>query len=226
MKFDVKYGPAYSLGVIGLDGGEQVQAVTGAMVSMSGGITIETSMKGGLMAGLKRSVLGGESFFMNTFTAAQPGELTVSPPLPGDMVTIDLSEKELLVHSGSFLAASTDVQIDTKWGGSKTFFSGEGLFLVKLSGHGTVLVSSYGAIEERDLAQGESWVIDTSHIVGFESTINYQVQKSGGWKTTLLGGEGLVVNLTGPGRVYMQTRSPQAFLDWLIPQLPSPQKND
>ncbi len=226
MKFEVKYGPAYSLGVIGLDGGEQVQAVTGAMVSMSGGITIDTSMKGGLMAGLKRSVLGGESFFLNTFTAAQPGEVTVSPPLPGDMVTIELSEKELLVHSASFLAATTDVQIDTKWGGAKTFFSGEGLFLVKLSGHGTVLVSSYGAIEERDLAQGESWVIDTSHIVGFESTIDYKVQKSGGWKTTLLGGEGLVVNLTGPGRVYMQTRSPQAFVDWLIPQLPSPQKND
>ncbi len=226
MKFEVKYGPAYSLGVIGLDGGEQVQAVTGAMVSMSSGITIDTGMKGGLMAGLKRSVLGGESFFINTFTASQPGEVTVSPPLPGDMIAIELSGTDLLVQSGGFLAATTDVQIDTKWGGAKTFFSGEGLFLVKLSGHGTALVSSYGAIVERQLAEGESYTVDTSHIVGFEATVGYNVQKSGGWKTTLLGGEGLVVNLTGPGRVYMQTRSPQGFVDWLIPQLPSPQKND
>jgi uncharacterized protein (TIGR00266 family) len=226
MRFEVKYGPAYALGAIALDGGEQVQAVTGAMVSMSPGITIDTGMKGGLMAGLKRSVLGGESFFINTFTASQPGEVTVSPPLPGDMISIELSEKDLLVHSASFLAATTDVQIDTRWGGAKTFFSGEGLFLVKLSGHGTVLVSSYGAIVERELAQGESYTIDTSHIVGFESTVEYKVQRSGGWKTTLLGGEGLVVNLTGPGRVYMQTRSPQSFVDWLIPQLPSPQRND
>ncbi len=156
-KFEVKYGPAYALGVIGLDGGEQVQAVTGAMVSMSAGITIETGMKGGLMAGLKRSVLGGESFFVKTFTASQPGEVTVSPPLPGDMIATELSEKDLLVHSGSFLAANSEVQIDTKWGGAKTFFSGEGLFLVKLSGHGTVMVSSYGAIVDRELADGESW---------------------------------------------------------------------
>jgi uncharacterized protein (TIGR00266 family) len=225
MKFEIKYGPAYALGQIDLDGGEQVQAVTGAMVSMSPGITIETSMKGGLMAGLKRSVLGGESLFINTFTASQPGQLTVSPPLPGDITTIELSDKELYVHSASFLAATTDVNIDTKWGGGKTFFSGEGLFLVKLTGTGTTLVSSYGAIVEFDLAAGEQHTVDTAHVVGFESSVQYEVKKSGGWKTTLLGGEGLVVSLTGPGRVFMQTRSPQAFIDWLIPQLPSA-KND
>jgi uncharacterized protein (TIGR00266 family) len=115
MKFEVKYGPAYSLGVIDLDGGEQVQAVTGAMVSTSGGITIDTGMKGGLMAGLKRSVLGGESFFINTFTASQSGEVTVSPPLPGDIIAVERSGTDLLVQSGGFLAATVDVQIDTKW---------------------------------------------------------------------------------------------------------------
>jgi uncharacterized protein (TIGR00266 family) len=222
MKFEVEYGPAYSLGVIDLDGGEQVQAVTGAMVSMSGGITIDAGME----AGLKRSVLGGESFFINTFTASQSGEVTVSPPLPGDIIAVELSGTDLLVQSGGFHAATVDVQIDTKWGGAKTVFSGEGLFLVKLSGHGTALVSSYGAIVERELAAGESHTIDTSHIVGFEATVNYKLQKSGGWKTTLLGGEGLVVTLTGPGRVYLQTRSPQGFVDWPVPQLPKTQEND
>jgi uncharacterized protein (TIGR00266 family) len=226
MNFDVKYGPANALGVISLEQGEQVQAVTGAMVSMSAGITIDTGMKGGLVAGLKRSVLGGESLFINTFTAQQPGEVTVSPPLPGDMVAIKLSAQDLYVHSGAFLAASAEVNVDTKWGGGRTFFSGEGLFLVKLSGPGTVLVSSYGAIDVRELAPSESYTVDTAHIVGFEGSVQYDVQRSGGWKTTMLGGEGLVVDLTGPGRIFIQTRSPQSLVEWLIPQLPRTQTND
>src|SRR4029079_12482985 len=111
MNFEVKCGPAYALGVVDLAGGESVQAVTGAMVSMDDGITIATSMKGGLMAGLKRSVLGGESFFLNTFTASQPAQLTLSPPLPGDIFTIDLSSSDLLVPSGGSLAATRDIQL-------------------------------------------------------------------------------------------------------------------
>jgi uncharacterized protein (TIGR00266 family) len=221
MKFEVNYGPAYALGVVSMDSGEAIQAVTGAMVSMSDGVTIGTEMKGGLLSGLKRSVLGGESLFINTFTAGQPGEVTLAPPLPGDVFTIEL-QGTLMLHSGSLLAATTGVEFDTKWGGAKTFFSGEGLFLVRCTGSGTVLASSYGAIEERMLGGGESYTVDSSHIVGFEEGVQYEVKKSGGWKTTILGGEGLVVKLTGPGRIYMQTRSPQEFLDWLVPQLPKP----
>ena len=143
MKFEVKYGPAYALGSIALDSGEEVQAVSGAMVSMSSGITIETGVQGGVMAGLRRSVFGGESFFINKFTAAEPGEVTMAPPLPGDVIVIELAGEELFVHSGAFLAATSDVQIDTEWGWRGfTLFSGEGLVLLKLSGNGTVLVSS------------------------------------------------------------------------------------
>jgi uncharacterized protein (TIGR00266 family) len=220
MKFDVSYGPAYALGRVSLDSGDAIQAVAGAMVSMSDGVTIDTEMKGGLLSGLKRSVLGGESLFINTFKADQPGEVTLAPPLPGDVFTIEL-QTTLLLQSGSLLAATTGIDFDPKWGGAKTFFSGEGLFLLRCTGSGTVLASSYGAIDERTLGAGESHTIDSSHVVGFEEGVQYDVKKSGGWKTTMLGGEGLVVRLTGPGRVYMQTRSPQEFLDWLIPQLPS-----
>jgi uncharacterized protein (TIGR00266 family) len=220
MNFEVKYGPAYALGRVSMESGEAIQAVTGAMVSMSDGITIGTEMKGGLISGLKRSVLGGESMFINTFTADQPGEVTVAPPLPGDVFTIEL-DKTLMLQSGSLLAATTGIDFDTKWGGAKTFFSREGLFLLRCSGSGTVLASSYGAIEERTLDAGESYTLDSGHVVGFEEGVEYEVKKSGGWKTTMLGGEGLVAKLTGPGRVYMQTRNPQEFLDWLIPQLPS-----
>ncbi len=221
MRHEVKYSPAYALALIDLDAGEKIQAETGAMVSMSSTIEMETSARGGVLSGLRRSVLGGESFFVNTFSAAQqPGQVTVAPALPGDIVALELTSQTLMVQSGSFLAATDEITIDTKWGGAKTFFSKEGLFLLKCEGHGTIWVSSYGAIHPIDLDAGEPYVVDTGHMVAFDESVGYKVGKAGGWKTTLLGGEGLVVNLTGPGRFYMQTRSPDSFIEWLAPKLP------
>ena len=220
MKYDIQYGPAYALGIISLDAGEKIQAETGAMVSMSDTIKMDTGMKGGILGGLKRSVLGGESFFLNTFEAEQPGEVTIAPALPGDILALELTDLPLMVQSGSFLASTPDVEIDTKWGGSKTFFSREGLFLLKCTGSGTVFISSYGGIHLVDLEAGQRYIVDTGHMVAFDESVQYDVGRAGGWKTTLLGGEGLVCKLTGPGRFYLQTRNPDSFLAWLIPKLP------
>ncbi len=220
MRYEVEHRPSYALGVINLEKGERLQAEAGAMVSMSDTVELESDVKGGLMSGLKRSVLGGESFFINTFTAQDPGEVTVAPPLPGDVVGIDLTGETVLVQSGSFLAASPDVDVDTSWGGSKTFFSREGLFLLRCRGRGPLLVSSYGAIHTIDLAPGERYTVDTSHMVAFDESIRYEVKRVGNWKSTVVSGEGLVCKLTGPGRFYLQTRSPEGFLAWLIPKLP------
>ena len=220
MKYDIKYGPSYALGIVSLEAGEKLQAESGAMVSMSDAIKMETGVRGGIMSGLKRSVLGGESFFINTFTAEQPGEVTIAPALPGDIVALELTGGTLLVQSGSFLAATPDVNVDTKWGGGKTFFSREGLFLLKCTGTGTIFVSSYGAIHLVDLQAGQRYNVDTGHMVAFDESVTYEVGRAGGWKTTLLGGEGLVCKLNGPGRFYLQTRSPDSFLAWLMPKLP------
>jgi uncharacterized protein (TIGR00266 family) len=221
MQLEVQYGPSYALGVISLNAGEKIQAETGAMVSMSDTIKMDTGVQGGLISGLKRSVLGGESFFINTFTAEAPGELTVAPALPGDVLALEVADAPMLVQSGSFLAATPDVTIDTKWGGGKTFFSREGLFLLKCTGRGTLFLSSYGAIHLVELADGQRYNVDTGHMVAFDESVKYEVGRSGGWKSTLLGGEGLVCKLTGPGRFYLQTRSPDSFLAWLLPQLPT-----
>lgn len=220
MNYEIQYSPAYAIAFIRLDAGEKVQAEAGAMVSMSPTIKIETATRGGVFAGLKRSVLGGESFFINTFQADAPGEVSIAPALPGDIVALDVGPATLFIQSGSFLAATDGVQVDTKWGGAKTFFSREGLFLLKCTGEGTVWVSSYGAIHQFTLEPGERQVVDTGHMVAFDETVSYNVGRAGGWKSTLLGGEGLVVNLTGPGRFFMQTRSPESFLQWLVPKLP------
>ena len=220
MRHEVKYRPSYALALIDLDPGETIQAEAGAMVSMSPTISMETKAQGGLLGGLRRTVLGGESFFINTFKAEQPGQVTVAPALPGDIVALELTGQTLLVQSGSFLAATEGVNVDTKWGGGKSFFSGEGLFLLRCTGQGTIWLSSYGAIHDIDLGVSEQYVVDTGHMVAFDDSVGYDVGRSGGWKSTLFSGEGLVVRLTGPGRFYMQTRSADSFLSWLIPQLP------
>ena len=222
MDVEIRYSPSFALGVITLPPGQEVKAEAGAMTSMSGGVEIETKAQGGMLAGLKRSVLGGESFFINTFRAPSGGELTVSPTLPGDIVHMPLTGSgALMVQSGSWLASDAGVQVDTKWGGGRTFFSGEGLFLLRCTGAGDMIVSSFGAIEHRDLAPGEVLKVDTGHIVAFEEGLGYQVNKVGGWKSTVLSGEGLVATFTGPGSLWMQTRSPSDFVGWLIPQLPT-----
>lgn len=220
MKHDIQYRPSYALGIISLEAGEKIQAEAGAMVSMSDTIKMDSSVRGGIMSGLKRSLLGGESFFINTFTAEQPGEVTIAPALPGDIVALELQNQTLLVQSGSFLAATPDVSIDTKWGGTKTFFSREGLFLLKCAGVGTLFLSSYGAIHLVDLEPGQRHVVDTGHMVAFDETVKYEVGRAGGWKTTIVGGEGLVCKLTGPGRFYLQTRNPDSLISWLAPKLP------
>jgi uncharacterized protein (TIGR00266 family) len=220
MEHEILYKPSYSLVKVKLNKGEAVQAESGAMVSMSPSVEISTEMKGGLFGALKRSVLGGESFFMNTFKANDTGEVTFAPPLPGDIHALELKNQTYFAQSTSYIASSPEVQVDTKWGGAKTFFSKEGLYLLKLSGTGRVFISSYGAIHELDLTAGQKYIVDTGHMVAFAEGVDYKVKKVGGLKSTLLSGEGLVCELTGPGKILLQTRSTDSFLAWLIPHLP------
>lgn len=221
MNVEILYKPSYSLGVIKLAGGEDVRVEGGAMVSMSPGMTMETGATGGLLKSLGRALLGGESFFQNTYRAPDTGgEISVAPPLPGDLFTLDLQNETLLVQSGAYVASQTGIQVDTKWGGAKTFFASEGLIMLRAQGSGKLVLSSFGAIHEMNLASGERYTVDTGHLVAFTDKMGFDVRRIGGMKSTLFSGEGLVVDLTGPGRVLMQTRSSDAFLAWLIPKLP------
>lgn len=226
MNVEIMYRPAYSLGVLKLSGAEQVRVEGGSMVSMSDGITLETKATGGILKSLARSMLGGESFFQNTYLApSQGGEIMVAPTLPGDMSLLTLNNEEFLLQSGAYVASEMGIETDTKWGGAKTFFASEGLIMLRASGSGKLLVSSYGAIHEMILQANQKVTVDTGHLVAFTSNIGFQVRNVGGLKSTLFSGEGLVVDLTGPGKVYMQTRSTDAFLAWLLPKLPNKSSN-
>lgn len=220
MEYETKHRPAYALAHIRLDTGESLQAEPGAMVSMSDSVRMTTAPRGGLFKSIRRSLMGGESFFINTFTAeGQPGDLTIAPPMPGDVEALDMSGPSLMVQSGSFLAASGNITVDSQWGGAKSFFAKEGLFLLRCSGAGHIFISSHGAIERIDLKPGQKHTVDNGHMVAFDESVRYSIGKAGGWGSSILGGEGLVCKLEGPGRFFMQTRNEDAFIQWLTPQL-------
>ena len=225
MQIDIQHRPSYSLAIVQLAPNERIRAESGAMVSMSASVNIETKAEGGIFKSLSRAVLGGESFFQNFYQAGpQGGEVTLAPELPGEIALSELRGETLMVQAGSYLASENGIDLNAKIS-MKAFLSAEGISMLEAQGNGKLLVSSYGAVYERTLAAGEKYVVDTSHLVAFDATLNVAPRTAGGLKSTLLSGEGLVVELTGPGRLYIQTRSPKALIDWIIPQLPKPSSN-
>jgi len=208
MDYRIISRPSYSLLELQLEN-EEVIAETGAMVYMKN-VELRTEMRGGLFGGLKRVFLGGESFFLNRFYSKGKGLLGLAPPYSGDIIHIPLSGK-IYAQSGAFLASNPEINIDTKWGGARTFFAGEGLFLLKPEGSGDVFLSSFGGIEKIEL-KNESLVVDTGHIVAFEDGLNFSVKRVGGLKTTILSGEGLVAEFKGSGNVWILTRSIASYV--------------
>jgi uncharacterized protein (TIGR00266 family) len=166
--------------------------------------------------------LGGESFFISTFTAPQGGGwVDVAANLPGDLLTNEvIAGRALNIQRGSFLACESTVEIDTKWGGFKNLFGGEGGFLVHASGSGTVILSCYGALDTIDLADGESVVVDSGHMVAYDETVSATLRRISSTMQSLKSGEGFVFDFVGPGRLYVQSRNPRALIDWLTLNLP------
>src|SRR3954469_21945608 len=175
--YEVLHQPAFSLAIVRLGAEQSILAEAGAMVSMSANVELQSQMKGGLMGALKRAA-GGESAFVSTFTArGGPGEVTLAPGAPGDIAAIEMNNQTFFVQSSSYLAGDSSLVVDTKWGGSKSFFGGEGLFVLQVQGAGLLLVSSFGAIHRKRLQAGERYVVDTGHLVAWEGTTQYTLRK-------------------------------------------------
>ncbi|AMM53157.1 TIGR00266 family protein [Pyrococcus kukulkanii] len=216
MEYKIEHRPSFSLLEIQLGPGEAVQAEAGAMVYMDPTVSLETKARGGIFGALKRSILGGESFFVNVFRG--PGKVGFAPGYPGDIIGLEIDGK-LYAQSGAFIAASENIDIDVKFGGATTFIGREGVFLLEMRGKGMVFLSSYGAIQKISL-NGESLIVDTGHMVAFTEGIDFTIKRMGGLKSTLFSGEGLVFEFRGTGDVYIQTRSLDGFLSWILPHLP------
>ena len=221
MDVEIRASPSFAVGRCKLAGGEQMKAEAGAMMAHSVGVELEAKVQGGLMKGLKRSILGGESLFMTTWTAPEGGGwVDVAANLPGDLAVLDVSG-DMNVTQGGWLASSIEIELDTKWGGFKNVFGDEGGFLVRCSGTGKIVVACYGAIEQLELAAGEKVVLDSGHLVAFDPSVEFITRKvTKGIMQTLKSGEGFVMEFTGPGRILTQTRNPQGLIGWLTTELP------
>ncbi len=216
--YEILHQPSFSLAVVRLAAEQSILAEAGAMVSMSANVELQSQMKGGLMGALKRAV-GGESAFVSTFTArGAPGEVTFAPGSPGDIAAVELGNQMFYVQSSSYLAGDASLAVDTRWGGAKSFFGGEGLFVLQVSGTGLLLLSSFGAIHRKRLAAGEHYVVDTGHLVAWEGTMQYTLRKAApGFFRSMVSGEGVVSEFTGPGELLIQTRNLAAFAGLLKP---------
>lgn len=220
--YEVLHQPSFSLAVVNLQAEQSIQAEAGAMVSMSANIELQSQMKGGLLGAIKRAA-GGESAFVSTFTSrGGPGEVTFAPGAPGDIAAIEMSNQSFFVQSSSYLAGDASLSVDTKWGGAKSFFGGEGLFVLLVQGQGLLLVSSFGAIHRKQLRAGERYVVDTGHLVAWEGTTQYTLRKAAaGFFRSMMSGEGIVAEFTGPGELLIQTRNLAALAGLLKPFFPT-----
>ncbi len=229
MKSVTEFSPSYTMVTLNLDPGESIKAEPGAMVAQHG-VEMKTGMGGGsLFGGIKR-MIGGESFFVNTFTAGMGGGwVSLAPPSPGDIHSWKLQPgRNLFIQGNAFLASTANVQLDTKFQGFRGFFSGEGLFFLRAyseGGEGTVFYDSFGGIKEIslnsvDMGRGEELVIDTGHVVAFTDDVEYSIGKVGGLVSLVAGGEGLVMKFRGNGSVWIQTRNLSSLAQKLTPFLP------
>lgn len=205
MEYTIEGRPSYSILKVKLKPGESVTVEPGSYMLHKGEVEVRTGT-GGVLRALARAVGGGESIFLNTFVAKSEAEIWVAPGTPGDIAAIELKGGEIYIQDGSYLAHVGDVSIGVGWRGLKGLITEGELVWLKASGTGVVFVNSYGAIEELRLAPGERVTVDNMHFVAMDSTTKWNIRRLGGLKTLAFGGEGLVIEIEGPGRLWVQTR--------------------
>jgi uncharacterized protein (TIGR00266 family) len=188
---------------------ELVFAEAGAMVYMSGNMSMEAKARGGFFKGLKRKFMG-ESFFLTEFRAqGGPGIVSFAGNAPGTIKAIQVAPgREFMCQKDAFLCAEHSVDMDIAFQKKlgSAFFGGEGFIIQRLFGQGTVFIHGCGDFIEMDLKPGQVMKVDTGSVVGWEPTVQYDIQRAGGVKTSLFGGEGIfLTTLTGPGHIILQS---------------------
>jgi len=218
MKYEIKYSPSYSMLVVTLEKDEMITAESGAMTYMSPNIEAHTRKREkSILGSLGLAIIGGQSFWVNDYKAVNgAGEVAfVSAPI-GDIAFLEIApDKGYIIQKSAYIASTENVDLDIKWEGFTKGLFGQGLFMIKVKGNGKLFINTFGAIDKHTLNAGQTMIVDNFHLVAFSDTCSYKVTKFGGLKETLLGGEGLVTQITGPGDVYIQTKNLKEFVEWL-----------
>jgi uncharacterized protein (TIGR00266 family) len=224
VQVQVRHQPSFAVARCLLAPGEPLRVESGAMLATSWGVQLEANMQGGLLQGLKRAALGGESLFVTTYTAPQGGGwVDVAANLPGDVLTVPVGpERPFFLTRGSWLANSHGVEIQTRWAGAQNLFGGEGGFVIQATGQGEVVLGAYGAVDTLELAPGEAITVDSGHVVAYDAGVQSRLRRAveGRSIQSAKSGEGFVFDFAGPGRVMIQTRNPRSLVEWLTRELP------
>ena len=219
MKFDIRYKPAFATVFLTLQPGEQIFAEAGAMASMSGKLSMNTGFFGGLIPGLLKAFLGGESLFLNEFSnnTNSPQEIVLTQSSVGDIMQIQLAGREICLQPGAYIAHTKGTKVELQWAGFASWFAGEGLFKLKLGGNGMVFLGAYGGLTAVEVQ--DEFVVDNGHLVAYDPAIKMNIGRSGGMLGSITSGEGFINRLTGNGKIYLQSRSVDGLVRFLKPKL-------
>lgn len=212
MDYEIRNRPSFANIRLNLSAGESIVAEADAMASMSGTVTMSTRWSGGVMQGIAKRLFGGESMFVNEFTTESEGQLILTQPFPGDIECIELKGNTMFLQPGAFIACDPGITLGLGWAGFRMLIGGEGLFRLKVSGEGRVWFGAYGGIFQKEIE--DEYVVDTGHLVAYEPSIGVKVGMAGGLFSSFFSGEGLVTRVSGPGRIYMQSRSFGGLAAW------------
>ena len=218
MEYAIQSRPSYSLLEVDLDPGEQLVTEAGAMAWMSSNMNVQTSVRGGIMSGLSRAALGGESFFQNTYEPQNgPGTIALAAGKPGDIIPYNVDGGILLLEKGAYLASTTGVTTNADFQGLRGLFN-EGMFILRVSGVGTLFFSAYGDIQEIDV--DGSYVVDNGHAVAWEPGLQYRLTRAARIRSFLFSDQ-IIMEFSGRGRLWVQSRNPRSLADWVHPFRPT-----
>jgi uncharacterized protein (TIGR00266 family) len=228
---EITHGPSFALLRVDLQPGQRLVCEAGAMVARSSHLTMDVKMSTKesmgfvsmiftMLIAIVRKFLGGESFFVNHFHGAQPGSVWVAPTMAGEITHRRLNPGETIVLSaGAYLASVGDIDVKMKFGGLKSILAKEGAFMLECSGNGDLWFNSYGGTTAVDI--NGPFMVDNGHFVAYEGQLSFNLRSAGGGMLGFIaGGEGLVCEFNGTGRVWIQSRNTQSLISWLTPMLP------
>jgi uncharacterized protein (TIGR00266 family) len=222
---EITHGPAFAMLRLDLQPGQTVVAEAGSMVARHQHVGMEVKMNAGRGAGffaklkaffiaMIRKFVGGETFFVNHFTAPQPGSVWVAPAMSGQITFRRMNGETLVLSSGAYVAHSGDIDVKMKFGGFKSLLMKEGAFMLEVSGVGDLWFNSYGGIH--GIQVNGTYVVDNGHLVGYEGALTYSLKSAGGGVMGFVAsGEGIVAEFSGQGTVYIQSRNPNSLVSWL-----------
>lgn len=214
MDYIIQSQPSYSVLEVTVGPGEQLVTEAGAMAWMTPNMKVQTSSRGGILSGLKRAVLSGESFFQNTYEAqGGPGTIGLAPGQPGDVRAYEMDGGELLLEKGAYLASTPGITTSSDFQGLRGLFN-EGMFILRVSGSGSLFFNAYGDIQEIEV--DGSYVVDNGHAVAWEPSLEYRLTRAARIRSFLFSDQ-IIMEFEGRGKLWVQSKNPRSLADWAFP---------